>query len=225
MLIIFIRTILLYIMIIFVLRIMGKRQIGQLQPSELVVTILISNIASLPIEDQNIPLAAGAVPMLVMMSLEVLVAQLCTASRRARSVISGTPVPLIHEGEIDQQKLKELRLSADDLLAELRVMEIFDLEEVLYAQIETSGKISVYKRADAQNVTRKDMKLYTEEDGPQILLISNGVVIRDAFALIEQDEQWMRKKLKKKGTELKDVLLMTANKAGRYRLVKKAVKR
>ena len=157
--IIFIRTIILYLLIVFSLRVMGKRQLAELQPSEFVVTILISNVATLPLEDINIPLIGGVVPILLLVSFEVLVSFITLKSQRARKIVSGSPRVIIRDGVIDQQEMKNLRLSIDDLMGQLRSKDIFDISDVAFAIIETTGSLSVYQNFDARTVTPKVMHI------------------------------------------------------------------
>src|SRR5699024_4709883 len=125
--------------IVFSLRIMGKRQLGELQPSELVATILVSNIATLPIEDTNIPLLAGIVPILTLVSFEVILSSITLKSRMARKIVSGNPVIVIRDGRIDQKQMRSIRFSIDDLMEELRTNSIFDIRDVAFAIVETTG--------------------------------------------------------------------------------------
>ena len=138
MLVVFIRTLILYAIVVVGMRLMGKRQLGELQPSELVITILISNIATLPIEDTSVPLLSGAVPILTLMCFEVILSYIAMRSLRLRTFICGTPRIVIREGHIDQQELKTLRYSVDDLMEQLRANGIFDVQEV-----DLAGKLPV----------------------------------------------------------------------------------
>ena len=136
------RTILLYLLIVAGLRIMGKRQIGELQPSELVVTILISNIATLPIQDVDVPLSGGIVPILTIVCFEVFISGLTMRSRTARRLFCGGPKMVIRDGQIMQKELRDLRFSVDDLIEQLRAAGYFDPSEVLFAVVETTGSSS-----------------------------------------------------------------------------------
>lgn len=135
----FLRTMILYIVIVVAVRIMGKRQLGELSPTELVITILISNIATLPIEDTNIPLTAGLVSIFTLVACEVLVSGILLKSPKMRKIVSGSPRVLIRDGVIDQKQLSDLRLSIDDLTAQLRGQGCFDINQVAFAVVETTG--------------------------------------------------------------------------------------
>ena len=151
MLVVFFRAVILYILVTLCLRLMGKRQLGELQPAEFVITILISNIASLPIEDTNIPMVLGLIPVFVLVAFEVIVSTLSLSSKRFRSIMSGKPVIVIYNGQIDQEKLKQLRFSIDDLMESLRQQGVFRVQDVWYAIVETTGKVSVMQRFEDDN--------------------------------------------------------------------------
>ena len=159
MLVSFLRTLILYIVVIFGMRIMGKRQLGQLQPSELVITILISNIATLPIENSDVPLILGIIPILTLMCFEVILSVLTLKSIRFRRLIWGNTKILIQDGKIKQQELADLRYSVDDLMEQLRTNGIFDLREVEFALTETTGQLPSAKRPPAKRSIPKQPAL------------------------------------------------------------------
>lgn len=225
MLVILVRTVILYFVIIVSLRIMGKRQIGQLQPSELVVTILISNSATLPIEDTNIPLLGGLIPILTLVCLEVFTSVLGIKSQKARKLISGTPAFVIKNGVIDQKRLRDLRFSTDDLMEGLREQNIFDIRDVDYAIVETTGKLSVFKVFEQQETTAKMMKIPpdTNSPSPQATIISDGKLIEDGINYCNIDIGFIEKALKKAKCSLKDVFIMTCDRTHDYYIVKKEV--
>ncbi len=144
-----IRAVILYILVIFSVRLMGKRQLGELQPSELVITILVSNIATLPLEDTDIPLIIGITPILALVCFEVLMSWVILRFPAMRKIISGKPKIVVRGGKPDDHALRELRLSMDDLKAALRSKDVFDFTDVKYAIIETNGSISVLKEEEA----------------------------------------------------------------------------
>ncbi len=220
MLIIFIRSILLYLLIIFCLRLMGKRMIGELQPSELVITILVSNMAALPIEDTNIPMLTGAVPIFALVGFELILSCLSLKSKRLRSIISGHPVILIRNGMIDQLKMKQLRFSIDDLMEEMRENGIFDLNEVDYAVVETNGKINFLQKFSYQNVTAEMLQLNGTSSLP-LVVISDGTIICETLNTYGFNKEWVQKILKKEHYKLEEVFLMTADQAGVYQIIPK----
>ena len=139
MFIVFFRTLIIYVIIIVCLRIMGKRQLGELQPSEFVIAILISNIATLSIEDTDIPLLGAVVPIITLMSSEVILSYITLKSGKAQIMVTGNPVPVIRNGSIDQKSMRDLRFSIEDLMSQLRINGIFDVQEVAWAIVETNG--------------------------------------------------------------------------------------
>ena len=223
MLVTLIRTVILYLVIIVALRIMGKRQIGQLQPSELVVTILISNSATLPIEDTNIPLLGGLIPILVLVCLEVFTSFIGIKSQRARKLISGTPAFVIKNGVIDQKRLRDLRFSTDDLMEELREQNVFDIRDVDYAIVETTGKLSVFKVFEQQETTAKMLKIQPKKASasPQATIISDGKLIKDGIKYCNIDIDFIERVLSKEKCEIKDVFIMTCDRTHDYYIVKK----
>lgn len=153
-----IRTFILYITVIFSVRFMGKRQIGQMQPTELVITILISNIATLSLEDPDTPLMNGLAPILFLVSTDVIISVLTMRSEKFRKFISGSPQIIINHGILDHKKLRTLRMSQDDLTEALRGLSIFDISEVQFAVVETNGQISAYQKEPYRTVQKSDIK-------------------------------------------------------------------
>lgn len=219
MIIIFFRAIFLYIIIIIGLRIMGKRQIGELQPSELVITIMVSNIATLPIEDTNIPMIMGAIPILALVSFEVILSNLTLKSRKLREIVSGHPIVIIKNGVIDQKMMRELRFSIDDLMESLRESSVFDLNDVNYAVVETTGKVSVLQKVNAMPPTAKMLDIKQSETSPPEVIVSDGKFVKSGFSRLNLGESWANEILKSERLLLKSVYLMTADKNGKYLIV------
>lgn len=225
--IIVIRSMIMYVLISFALRIMGKRQLGELQPSELAVTILVSNIATLPMEDTNIPLVAGIIPILAMMSFEVIVSYFALKNKRFKKILVGSPVVVIKDGKIDQESLKELRINADDLITQLRAKDIFDVREVAFAAIETTGALSVYKKYGAQEVTAEMLELEQKSgiESPQIVVVSDGAVIEEGLRFCNLNREWLDRILITEKRKLEEVFLMTCNNKADYVIIKNELKR
>lgn len=221
MFVVFLRTIILYVVIVFALRFMGKRQIGELQPSELVITILISNIASLPIEDTNIPLIGGIIPILVLICFEVVISAIAVKSNRLRSIVTGQPRIVIEHGKVNQKALKDLRLTINDLMEELRAKNIFDVKEVSFAIVETNGTISVYQKQPFQKPTNQDMGIKKTDAGPPIVVISDGCVIDDSLRYCKQSREWVEKIAQTEGGGIKHIFLMTVDPLGNYNVILK----
>lgn len=224
MLIVFFRAIILYVVIIFSIRLMGKRQLGELQPSELVITILVSNIATLPIEDVNIPMLMGIIPILTLVSLDVIMSSLSLKSRKIRKIVSGTPKIIIKDGVIDQKVLKDLRFSIDDLLEALRSYSIFDVNEVQYAIVETTGSISVFQKYSSRACTAEMMNLKGKTKNPPQLIIDDGVLVEDALSFIKMGQGWLYGVLADNEVSLKDVFILLADETGAFNIIKKEEK-
>ena len=209
MLVVFLRTLILYAIVVIGMRIMGKRQLGELQPSELVTTILISNIATLPIENTNVPLLSGAVPILVLMCFEVILSYLSMKSQRFRTLLSGTPRIIIRNGEIDQQELANLRFSIDDLMEQLRLNSIFDIQQAEMAVVETTGQLSVCKKAEHSPPTSSDLGINIAPTSIPAVVVSDGVVITQGLDYCGISKKTLLTLTKKQGQEIEDIFLMT----------------
>lgn len=209
MLVVFLRTLILYAVVVLGMRIMGKRQLGELQPSELVTTILISNIATLPIENTNVPLLSGAVPILTLMCFEVILSYLGMKNRRLRTFISGTPRIIIRNGIIDQKELASLRYSIDDLMEQLRVNSIFDIQQVEMAVVETTGQLSVCKKAETQPPTIVEMGKTPKALNLPAVVVSDGDFVPQGLQYCAVTEEILKKLVKKQGQDIQDIFLMT----------------
>lgn len=217
----FIRTMLLYIVVVAAVRLMGKRQISELQTSELVVTLLISNLASVPMQDTGQPLVSGLIPIAVLVICEITVSGLMLKHKRLRSVICGKPVIVIRDGQVKQGEMRSLRMTTDDLCEQLRQKDVFSIRDVAYAIVETNGKMSVVKKPDKEQPTAGPLGVALPDKGLETVIISDGVVSDFSLALCRQDRRWMENVLNSLGVALPDVFLMTANAGGDYFLVKK----
>ncbi|MEM1483293.1 DUF421 domain-containing protein [Oscillospiraceae bacterium PP1C4] len=221
MFIMFFRVLVVYALIIAGLRLMGKRQLGQLQPSELVVTILVSNIATMAIEDTNVPLINGIFPILALVSFDVIISALTLKFRKVRRIVSGTPRVIIRDGIVDQNELRELRFTIDDMMEQLRGNNIFDIRDVAFAIVETTGKLSVYQKFAAQSVNAKMLGLQGEpcDDAPPVVIVSDGVVIDSGLQYCNLKYEWLEKTITENGYNTKDVFLMTCNRQADYQII------
>lgn len=197
MLIIFVRTLILYALIILVLRLMGKRQIGQLQPSELVVALVIADLAAVPMANVGIPLINGIIPIITLFIMEELLSFISMKSEAARGFISGKPSILIERGIIMEQELERLRYNLNDLLEQLRLKNFPNLEEIDYAILETSGQLSVIPKPENKPVTNKDMNIKTTVQHLPVTVIIDGRTISDNLHKIGLSNEWLTKELKK----------------------------
>lgn len=216
-----IRTVLLYIIILFIIRMMGKRQISELQTSELVVTLLMSNIASIPMQDTDQSMLSGIIPILALLVCEVLISYLMLKKARIRKLICGNPVIVINDGKIDQKAMKSLRMSTEDLFEELRQKDVFDLEDVAFAIVETNGKLSVLKKPSSETVTAKQLGVQTKDNGMQAVIVSDGEIAYSSLHFCRLSEQWLLNILKKEKIKMKDIFIMTADKSKNYKIIKK----
>lgn len=219
--IVLLRSLLLYLIVMFSVRLMGKRQIGELQPSELVVTILISNIATLALEDNEIPLLHGILPILALVCYEVLASWVSLKSVTVRKWISGTPKIIIQNGVINQEMLKTLRFSVDDLMATLRMSNIFSLAEVQFAIVETNGSVSVYQKQAFQPAQKQDLQIPVHSADPPQILIADGKLRKDTLAFIGKNQQWLDTILQKEQITVPEIFLFTADSEGSYQMIKK----
>jgi uncharacterized membrane protein YcaP (DUF421 family) len=219
--VIFIRAVILYLLLIFAVRLMGKRQIGELQPTELAITILISNLATLPIEDPGDPLLVGIIPILVLAGLDVLMSQLQFKSRGIRKLMCGKPAVIIRDGIIDQNKMKELRFTNDDLTESLRIQGIFNIDEVQYAVVETTGAVSVYQKYEYQPATNGSVGSTGIDLNPPSSIIDNGKIIIEGLDEAKMTLSDLAKTLHKEGLTPENVFFMSAAKDGEYVIIRK----
>lgn len=219
--IVFIRAAILYAAVIAAVRLMGKRQIGELQPSELVITILISNIATLPVEDPTIPLITGLVPIFTLAALDVIVGYVSLNSWRLRRILCGKPVIVISGGVIDQQKLKELRFTIDDLMEALRSYGIFDISEVQFAVVETTGALSVYQKTKNRPAEKQDLGIASLPDDPPVIVVQDGVLIPEALKRSAIGEGRFSGILSSEKLKISDIFIMSVDVSGGYSIIRK----
>lgn len=216
-----IRTVILYVFAIASIRVMGKRQIGELQPSDLVVTLLISQIISIPIQDTDIPLVNTIIPILLLVGFEILISVFNMKSIKFRSLMQGNPVIIINDGDINQKLLKDLRFTLDDLLESLRQKDIFDISQVQYAIVETNGQLSVLLKPEYDTVTRDDLKLQPEPQGYKCPVVIDGKIVKQDFKICNMTVNKIERITKKKNIQIKDILLMTVDSAGNHTIIRK----
>lgn len=191
MFILIIRTIILYFLSLIIIRLMGKRQIGELQPFEIVLTVMISELATLPMQDNRIPLIHTVIPMVILLILQVITSILQLKSEKARGIFCGKPSILIENGKIDIHELKNQRININDLLEELRLKDIYNVEDVQYAILENSGQLSVIPKMEHDKVTKKDLNIETKQEKIPISLILDGIINEENLKIIKKDEKWL----------------------------------
>ena len=207
-----IRVVILYLFVSAAIRIMGKRNIGELQPTELVITLLLSEFASIPIEDNSVPLINSLIPVMILISLEIINSVISMKSTKFRNISDGNALLIIKDGKLDQKQLKKLRFSVDDVLSALRQKDVFDINEVAYAIIETNGTLSVLLKPQFQNATKQDVKVKTKNDGYTCPVIIDGVVLKKNLDVLEINKEDIEKILEKKKIHKKQVFLMNIDK-------------
>ena len=205
----YLRTIILYLVLIAVIRLMGKRQIGQMEPSEFVVTMLVANLASIPMQDEGISLASGLVPILTVLGIELVLSQLSLQSIRFRKLLCGKPVILIENGNILQENLRKTRVTLDELTGHLREKDVLDLTTVQYAILETNGNLSVFPYPKEKPATAGDAGVQTEKQYLPLTIISDGKLLQENLKKAGKDLPWLHKTLKKQNCLLKDTWLLT----------------
>jgi len=207
----YVRTVILYSVLIFVIRLMGKRQIGQMEPSEFVVTMLVANLASIPMQDGGIPLYSGLVPILTVLGMELVLSALSLRSVGFRKLLCGKPVILIENGNILQENLRKTRVTLDELTGHLREKDVLDLRSVQYAILETNGNLSVFPYPKERPASARDAGIQARPQHLPITIISDGHLLWDNLAVAKKNEDWVRRVLSQQGAEISDTWLLTVD--------------
>ena len=226
MFILFIRTIILYIIVVASLRFMGKRQLGQLQPSEVVIAMMISEVATIPMENVDIPLVYGIIPTVTLIITEAAFSFLTLRSKRIRYIFSGQPTLLIEKGRILEKEMEKMRFNIDDLLEELRGAGFANIADIEYAIIETNGLLSVIPKSQKRPVTPDDLNINVDYEGLPLVLISDGEINHFALKRSGFSEKWLIEKLKTehKIKKIKDVFIASVSASGELFVQEKAKK-
>jgi len=216
-----IRSVIIYFFVIAAVRIMGKRQVGELKPQELVITILISAVATIPLQEHSIPLSTSLIPILIFISLEIIESALSMKSLRFRNIIQGRPVYVIKNGVLQQKALERLRFTVDDLLDALRQKDVFTISDVQNAVVETNGTLSVQTKADIAPLTPKTAKIKAEEKSVAIPIVMDGKPINEYFADEIMSDNKIEVIAAALGEKSEDIMLLTIDKSGKTVLIKK----
>ena len=203
------------------MRLMGKRQIGQLEVTDLVTTFILSEIATLPIENPDMPIINAMIPIIVLLTFEVVSSTILSKNPKMKNIFSSRPGYLIYKGKIDQSELTKNRISLDELISELRQNNVTDISEVNYAILEQDGKITVIPKSDHRPLTPKDMNLKVKDDGLSHIIISNGVINDHGLKVVQKDRNWLFKELQKRQKTAKDIYLMTITDASKINIIPK----
>ena len=209
-----IRATVLYAIIIFLIRLMGKRQIGELQPSELVITILLSEIASIPMQDNNIPILHSIVALFALVAYEIFSSAAGLKSYKIRSFMQGHPVIVIRDGKIDMKALKKLRMTVNDLISALRQKDVFEISQVSYSIFETNGKISVLLKPQYRTSTAENLNIYPKDEGMPFAVICDGKIIEDTVSESEIEPDKIKKIIISSKIPLEEILIMTVSRDG-----------
>lgn len=211
-----IRTIILYLLIILGIRLLGKRQIGELEPSELVLSLIIADLAAVPMQDFGIPLLMGLIPILTLLCLSAILSGLTVRSIRFRALLCSRPSIVVQDGKVLSRELNKNRFTVDELMEELRMAGITDLSSVKYAVLETTGRISVLPYVQDQPVTPRAMGLKPREGGLPITIISDGRVLRRNLRARNLSQSWLDQELASRGMKSpREVFLLTVDEGGK----------
>ena len=209
MLMTFIRAIILYIIVLIVMRLMGKREIGQLQPFELAISIMIADLASIPMTETGVPIFNGIVPILGLLVMHLIISVINMKSITARKIICGKPSILIYRGKIDEQILRKERFTINELEEQLRGNNVTSLSDVEYAILETSGRVTVIQKPNKRTTTPEDFNIMPEYEGIPYDLVIDGKIMHDNLKAIGRDYNWLQKEVKKFGIRPEQALIVT----------------
>lgn len=219
---ILIRTLIVYLVLIATMRLMGKRQIGELEVTDLVTTLLISEIASLPITNQEIPVSYAVIPMITLLFLEVLSSVVLIRFPSLKKLVSASPTVIIRNGELNQRALRELRISMDELMSEIRQQGLTSLEQVDCSILEKNGKLTVLPKAKYATPTAEQMGIEVKDEPLMHIVYCNGSFSKQGLRLIEKDRMWLEAKLKKQKLDIRELFCVMADETGNIIPLKKA---
>ena len=209
----YLRTLLLYMVLIFCVRLMGKRQIGEMEPAEFVVTMLLANLAAIPMQDGAIPLYSGLVPILTVLGMELVLSGLIMHSVIFRRFLCGKPVILINNGKILQENLRRTRVTLDELTGHLREKDVLDIRTVQYAILETDGSLSVFPYPKERPASAKDAGIHPKQQFLPVTIIEDGYLSQENLKQAGKDETWLNQVLRENNAETKETLLLTVDAA------------
>ena len=215
MFVVLIRTVVLYLFIVVGIRLLGKHQIGQLEPSELVLTLIIADLASVPMQDNGIPLLWGLIPIVVLLALSTIISVLCTRSIKFRALLCGRPSIVVENGLVLETELKKNRLTLDELMEELRIQGYADFKSIKFALLETNGQLSVLPFAAEKPVTAAQMGISTQETGLPVVLVSDGRLLEHNLKGLGYEQIWLEKQLAVHGLHsCRQAFLLTVDEGG-----------
>lgn len=217
----YIRTIILYLVLILVIRLMGKRQIGEMEPAEFVVTMLVANLAAIPMQDGGIPLLTGLIPILTVLGVELVLSWLMLQSGPLRRLFCGKPILLIDNGKLLQGNLRLTRVTLDELMGKLREKDVLDISQVQYAILETDGNVSVFPYPQFQPASAKDAGVEVKAQSMPIVVAEDGRMFPENLKKAGKSEKWVEEMLSQHRASLKSTLLLMVDSSGKTVFIKK----
>ncbi len=215
------RTIILYIVVTLAIRIMGKRQIGDMQPNELVITLLISEIAAIPLQDSEQPISVGVAAISVLVFIEIIISILSMKSFFMRKLLNGKSVVIIKNGIVDQKAMRDVRMTVIDLIEMLRDKDVFNISDVAFAVLEVNGSLSILLKKEVQPITPNDIELKTQQNMLPLPVISDGKIIHESLNSLQVSTQKLYKMLKHHNVDVKQIFLMTLDRDGNQTIINK----
>ena len=225
MLLIFVRTIILYILVLVVMRFMGKREIGQLQPFELAISIMIADLATIPMSSPGIPITNGIIPILGLLVMHLAISLINLKSVDMRKIICGKPSILIYRGKIQEDIMRKERFTVNELQERLRTNNVFNIGDVEYAILETSGQISIIPKPNKRNTTPEDFNIIPDYEGITYDLVVDGKIMKENLDKLSKDYNWLEKEIEKFGFKPEDALIATIDGKGNFFCQKKEGKK
>ncbi len=216
------RCAIIYIIVLFICRIMGKRQMGELQPFEFVITLIIADLATIPMAEINVPLVHGVVPLFTLAIIHFVISLLCRKSKWARTIVNGKPIIVISPKGIDYNALKMLNMNIDDLVEAIREQNYFSFDDILYAIVETNGKLTVLPKIEKSPVTIGDLKLNMSENELPVILVEDGKILKENLKIMSVDDCFLIQEIKKAGiNNIKEIVVATIDKSGKMYIQQK----
>ena len=217
----FIRAVVLYLVVIAVIRLLGKRQLGQLEPSEVAVTMLVADLAAFPMQEKNISVFAGIVPILAVLGMELLLSLLSVRSIKLRKLLCGKPVILIENGKFLQDNMRKNRVTLDELISQLREKDVLDPAKVQYAILETGGNLSVFLLPGEKPATANEAGIVPQGETLPVAIISDGRILEENLHKAGKDSRWLQKVLSKEKATPQETFLLTVDSNNQIRFFKK----
>ena len=221
----YVRAVLLYLVLVAVIRLMGKRQVGQMEPSEFVVTMLVANLAAIPMQDGGIPLYSGLIPILTVLGLELVLSAAVLRSMVLRRLLCGKPVILIENGKIVQENLRKTRITLDELTGQLREKDILQPEKVQYAILETNGNLSVFPYPQELPASAQDAGVPVKKQNLPVTVIGDGYLYRENLKIAGKDMRWLEKTLKAQKATLDQTWLLTVDSGNQVQFIRKETRK